>query len=321
MTRVRHSRRSFAFGAAQGALLAGALAVCAAAASAQTAAPRAPAPFAPAAFVNDQVITAYDIDQRMRLMSMLGIGPDRDAAVDNAIEDRLKRGAAKDAGVAVDRAQVDDALSRFAQSRGTDAAGIEAMLKKTGVSRMTLREFVETEVLWSTYVRRTFLTRATVSDLELEDELANSQRTVQTTFDLSEISMPFGRDKVATQNLAARLSREINQGADVAALARRHSRSPSAAKGGRVGPLQADRVPPTVRAALEPLSPGQATAPIEVPGGIVVLILNDRQDTRMELDAEGRERVRQLMLEERLTRLADGRLAELRARAFIDERR
>ena len=80
-------------------------------------------------------------------------------------------------------------------------------------------------------------------------------------------------------------------------------------------------MPPAVRAALEPLAPGQATAPIEVPGGIVVLILNDRQDTRMELDAEGRERVRQLMLEERLTRLADGRLAELRARAFIDERR
>jgi peptidyl-prolyl cis-trans isomerase SurA len=39
------------------------------------------------------------------------------------------------------------------------------------------------------------------------------------------------------------------------------------------------------------------------------------------LNAEGREQVRTRMLEERLTRLADGRLAELRARAFIDRRR
>jgi parvulin-like peptidyl-prolyl isomerase len=324
MTRVRHSGSSFAFDAAQGALFAAVMAlglVAAVPAVAQTAAPAPQAPFSPAAFVNDQVITAYDIDQQARLMGMLEIGDSRQAALSNAIEDRLKRSAAIDAGIGADRAQIDASLGRFAQSRGTDPEGIDKMLRASGVSRITLRNFIETEVLWSTYVRRTFLTRAAVSDLELQDELANSQRTVQTTFDLSEISLPFGRDKIAAQELAARLSREINQGGDVAALARKHSRSPTGAKGGRVEPLASDRMPPAVRAALAPLQPGQASAPIEVPGGIVVLILNSRDDKRVELDAEGRERLRQQMLEERLTRLADGRLAELRARAFIDERR
>jgi parvulin-like peptidyl-prolyl isomerase len=323
MTRDRHIGRNFAFGAARGALIAAAAALAfgAVSAAAQTETPRPQAPFSPAAFVNDQVITAYDVDQRVRLMVMLEIGENREAAMDNAIEDRLKRSAATDAGITAERGQVDAALARFAQSRGTDAAGVEKMLKRVGVSRITLRDFIETEVLWSTFVRRTFLTRATVTDLELDDELKNSQRTVQTTFDLSEISLPFGRDKIATQDLAARLSREINQGADVAELARKHSRSPTASKGGRVGVLPAERVPPAIRGALSALQPGQASSPIEVPGGIVVLILNDRVQERIELNAEGRERVRQQMLEERLTRLADGRLAELRARAFIDERR
>jgi parvulin-like peptidyl-prolyl isomerase len=323
MTRVRHSGRSIAIGAARGALLAAVATACVwtAPAFSQVDAPRDAAPFSPAAFVNDQVITAYDIDQRMRLMGMLEIGENREAALDNAIEDRLKRSAAADAGITTDRGQIDASLDRFARARAMDAAEIEKTLKKAGVSKMTLREFVETEVLWSSYVRRTFLTRATVSDLELDDELANSQRAMQTTYDLSEISLPFERDKFAAQELAARLSREINEGGDTAALARKYSRSPTASKGGRVGPLPSDRVPPAIRSALAPLQPGQASAPIEVPGGIVVLILNDRIDKRIELDAEGRERVRQQMLEERLTRLADGRLAELRARAFIDERR
>ncbi|MFT7390552.1 MAG: parvulin-like peptidyl-prolyl isomerase [Paracoccaceae bacterium] len=295
----------------------------AAPAAAQTAAPGAAsgAAFAPAAFVNDQVISAYDIAQRGRLNAFLQAADGPEAALEGMIEERLKRGAAKDAGIAVERPAVEAALTRFAQGRGVDAAGLQAQLAAAGVSRVTLRDFIETEIVWSAYVRRTFLTRAQVSDLELQDEIETSDRIVQVTYDLSEISMPYRDDPATVRALAARISAEVNGGGDAAALARRHSRSETASKGGRIGAVPSERMPPAIKAAVDPLRPGQATAPIEVPGGIVVLVLNDRIETRPELNAEGREQVRTRMLEERLTRLADGRLAELRARAFIDRRR
>jgi parvulin-like peptidyl-prolyl isomerase len=322
MTGFRHASRS----ANLLATLAGAaLILCAhgGAALAQAAAPGTGGggPFIPAVFVNDQVITAYDLDQRARLLALLGAPAEPLDARDSMIDDRLKRSAAAEAGIASDRAQTEGALGRFASARGVNAQQLQNQLAGAGVSRITLRDFIETELLWSGYVRRSFAARAQVSDLELQDEIDNSERMVQVAYDLSEVSIPFARDEAGARALALRVSREINGGADVAALARRHSRSPTAAAGGRVGVMPQDRLPPQVRAQLQGLTGGQATAPVEVPGGVVVLVVNARNETRVDLDAQGRDGVRSQMLEDRLTRLADGRLAELRGRAFIDVRR
>ncbi|MGG7566398.1 peptidylprolyl isomerase [Rhodovulum sp. DZ06] len=278
--------------------------------------------FAPAAFVNDQVVTAYDVDQRRRLLTLAaGREVSAEDAMTAMIDSRLKRRAAEQAGVEADREGVENGLARFAQSLGLDAAGLQARMKQAGVSRVALRDYVETEVMWSGFVRRTFLSRAQVTDAQLEDELANSDRLVNRAYDLSEIAIPYGADREAALAAAADASRQINAGADSAPLARRLSRAPTRQNGGRVGLVPAARLPGPLREALERLSPGQATPPLEMAQGVVVLALHDVQEQRAELTPELREQVRARMLEERLTRLADGRLNELRAEAFVEKGR
>lgn len=277
--------------------------------------------FSATAFVNDQVITAYDVAQRERLLTLAGVPSGREAALDSMIEDRLKRHAAEEAGLSVSRADVETGLSRFAASLGADAETLPPRLKAAGVSRVTLRDYVEAELLWSQYVQRNFMARAQVSDIQLDDALANSDRLSRKAFDLSEISIPYGNDREGAIAQARRASQQINAGADVASIARRLSRSATAQKGGRVGLVPAASVPPQLRAALEGLSPGQATQPMPIPRGVAVLVLHDVRVERIEPTPEVREQVRAQMLEERLTRLAQGRLDELKAAAFIERSR
>lgn len=280
-----------------------------------------PAGFAPAAFVNDQVITAYDLDQRRRMLAMSGGQADEAQALDSLISSRLKRAAAAEAGIEANPQEVQAGLERFTASLGLSADTLQGRLKQAGVSRVALRDYVETEVMWTGYVRRSFMGRAQVTDAQLEDELANSDRLVRRAFDLSEIGMPFGNDQAGVMARAADISARINAGEDSAALARRFSQSPSRAKGGRVGLVPENRVPQPMREQLMALQPGQATQPIPVPRGVVVLVLHDIKTERAEVTPDLREQVRQRMLEERLSRLADGRLDELRAEAFIERGR
>lgn len=306
---------------AAGLLPAGPAAAQSLAAAAPTSGADANSPFAPAAFVNNRVVTRYDLDQRIKLLAMVGAPNSAQQAMDSLIDEKLKRSAAADAGVAVERPEVDQGLARFAASNGLDAEALAARLKAAGVSRVALRDYIESEILWTNYVRARFLSRSQVTDLELDDELKNGDRLSRTLYDLTEIVIPFGANRDAAMARASDIAAQINGGADAAALARRFSAAPTAAQGGRVGMLPPERLPPQLRTALDGMSAGQATQPVSVPGAAAVLVLNERKVERAEPTPELREQIRGQMLEERLTRLADARLAELRAAAFIDQRR
>ncbi|MEM6744940.1 MAG: hypothetical protein AAF676_14585, partial [Pseudomonadota bacterium] len=114
------------------------------------AAAQSAATFAPAAFVDGRAITSFDVDQRLRLLRFVGLPSVSDeSALQSMIDDRLKRAAAEAAGVRVTREDVDLGLSRFAQSQGLNASTLERRLKRDGISLAVVREYIETEVLWT----------------------------------------------------------------------------------------------------------------------------------------------------------------------------
>ncbi len=284
------------------------------------AAQAAPEAFEAAAFVNGRAITNFDVEQRRRL---LGLGRDapapQDVALGSMVDQRLKRAAAEAAGVEADREEVDAALGRFAAAQGGDPQTFERELRQAGVSLATAREFVETELMWNALISRDFGPSVSVSDAELDAEIAARELDREVSYELGEISIP-GADPAAAAAEAREVLAEYRAGGDWAALARRHSRAPTARQGGRVGWLPAERLPPPIAEQVARLEPGEATDPFEVPGGAVILAVFDRRDTPREIDAETRERLRAQMLERRLARRGEGRLMELKAEAYVERR-
>ncbi|MEO0680783.1 MAG: peptidylprolyl isomerase, partial [Pseudomonadota bacterium] len=222
--------------------------------------------FRPAAFVDGRAITTFEVEQRQRLLRFSGLpSVGENAALNSMIEDRLKRAAAEAAGITLPREEVERGLARMAAAQGLNAQAFERRLRREGLSLAVVREHVETELLWSSVVRRDYGVQEEVTDLELEDEIEANGLDRAVSYDLGEIVLPAGP---GVMERAAGIVAEARGGADFGALARRHSRSPSAPRGGRAGRVPEDRLPPALAQILAGLEPGEVTDPLETPRAV-----------------------------------------------------
>ncbi len=293
------------------------------------AAAQAQNPFAAALTVNDSAVTFYDIEQRQRLLEALGARGDvRALAIEQLTEDRVKVQAARAAEIELPEGAVLAGTEEFAAQRGLTVDDVFEVLANRNIDRQTMDDFVEAGLLWRDVVQMRFAARATPSEEELDLAVELAATAPVETVDMSEIALPFAeRGEPETVALAERLSRELSRGGDFAAAARQYSRSGSAARGGRLEPVPASRLPPAIRTQVLLLSAGGVTRPIPISGGVAILKLNAIREeppgaggAPEETDEELRNRLRQEIFTQRITSFGQGYLQELVADALIIER-
>jgi len=306
-------------------------AVLMAATLAPTAAP-AQTMFRPVAIVNDSAITGYDLAQRAQIMTALGFTAAsadalRAAALDRLIEDRLKMQESKRVGLSASAEQIAAGIAEFAQGSRMSEDELRATLSAKGVTEQALNDLVAADVVWREMVRARFARRIEPGEAEIDGEIALLQQRVGLSYRIAEIGLPLtdaGRTEAETLALANQLSDSLNQGGDFDKAVRTYSRAPSAARGGEVGWVPGDRIPPEISAALASLQPGQVTRPLQVSGGYSILKVVDTRSDEAEAinprDPELRERVRRGLINQQTGRLAEGLLQELRRDALIELR-
>jgi len=283
-------------------------------------------PYAPAITVNDGVITVYDIDQRMQLLGALGAGGDlRELAVQQLTEDRVKLQAAAELGIELPEGALEAGLDEWATQRGLTVEDVLRVLEARQIDRQTMDDFVESGIVWREVLNVRFRARAMPSEADLDAALELAATQPVEMLQLGEVALPFAeRGEAETQALADSLYRQLASGSDFAAVAREYSRSPSAANGGRLEPIPANRLPPTFRTEVLLLRPGQVTRPVPISGGLAIIKLLSVNQVRPEpvdaADPAVREELRQQLFAERITSFGQGYLQELLGDAIIDER-
>jgi peptidyl-prolyl cis-trans isomerase SurA len=302
-----------------------------AAAAAPTAA-TAQTMFRPVAVVNDSAITGYDLAQRAQIMTALGFTAAsadalRAAALDRLIEDRLKMQEAKRGGLTASPEQVAAGIAEFAQNSRLSEDELRATLSAQGVTEQALRDLVAADVVWRDMVRARFAHRIEPGEAEINGEIALMGQRAGVSYHIAEIGLPLtdaGRSEAETLALANQLADSLSQGGDFDKAVRTYSRAPSAARGGDVGWVPGDRIPPEISAALAALQPGQVTRPVQVSGGYSILKLIETRSEGAQAvnaqDPELRDRVRRGLINQQTARLAEGLLQELRRDALIELR-
>ncbi len=230
-------------------------------------------PYSAAYAVNDSIITHYDVNQRVRLLRMLGFqgGDVRETAVQQLIDDRLKMEAARNFGANLSPAALDRGIEAAARSGGTDAEGLWRQARNAGVSRDAFDEYYATQIIWREIVQARFRVAADPTNVDLDNAFATAAAQTQQTILIAELALPFAeRGEEATIAFANRLSRDLNAGADFATAVANFSRSATAANGGQIGWLDPSRLPPQIAAAVTPLRPGQVSAPVRVSTGVLL---------------------------------------------------
>ena len=244
--------------------------------------------------VNDDMISTWDIVQRMRLLIVTsGIQPTQQnmpalqqEAARSLIDERLEIQELKSQAkqqkfdlIASD-AEVNDELAAIARSNNTSADQLLAQLAAQGVGADTFKDQLRAEISWRGWIRGRYGSRIVVGD----DQIKAYQKRVEAEsgkpqYQINEIFIDAARagDMAQATNGAEQLIDQIHKGAPFAAVARQFSNSPSAASGGDVGWISAGEMAPEVDQALETLRPGQISTPIPVKDGVYVIYLRDRR--------------------------------------------
>jgi peptidyl-prolyl cis-trans isomerase SurA len=288
--------------------------------------------FRPVAVVNDSAITGFDLAQRAQILVALGFkatNPEalRAESLDRLVEDRLKLQEGTRLGLSASAENLAAGIEEFAKRTGLSVDEFRVAMSTQGITEQALNDMVGSEIVWSQVVRRRFSRRVEPGEAEIDAEIALLQARTGVSYRIAEIGLPAndgGRGPAETQALAEKIYASLSQGGDFDAAVRTYSRAPSAARGGEVGWVPNDRLPPQLAEMLGDLAPGGVTQPFPGSGGLSILkLLEKRIDSADTIDAgneELRRRIRDRLAEQRTARLAEGLLQELRRDASIELR-
>lgn len=237
--------------------------------------------FAPVAKVNDRVITAYERDQRARMLELFGVqGDPRNEAVTRLIEERLQVQEARRLGLTLTEEEIEAGEVEFAARAELGREEFLQALSQAGVARESLRDFVAAGLLWRKVVRQRFGPPATsVTPRDVERAMALAEPEAGTRLLLSEIVLPAdSADSRTTSMLRAAEIRELETPTEFAAAAGQFSISDSRTRGGELEWLAADSLPPPVRSAVLGLEEGEISAPVTQDDRILLFYLRERRD-------------------------------------------
>lgn len=233
--------------------------------------------FAPRIYINDRVITEYEVIQRAMFLQVLKApGNPEDEALKALIEDRLRQTEAERLGIKLTEEQLMEGMTEFASRANLTTEGLIAELEKVGISAESYRDFVSAGLLWRQAVRARFLGQVPISEADVDKALEASARPRALKVLASElvIPLPEGNEAEALA-LAERLSNEISGEGAFAAAAGRYSASPTAGRGGRLDWVPLANLPAAIGAAVLALGPGEVSDPVQVPGAVVLFLLRD----------------------------------------------
>lgn len=309
--------------------------------AAQAAEPKAATPATPAepkaadfivAVVNSEPITNSEVLARLpRLQQQLarqgGNPPPREELLrqirEQLISERAQLQVAREAGIRVDEAAVDQAEQDLARQNGVEVAELRRRAAADGVTPQQLRDDLRRQITLSRVREREVEGRIAVSEREIDDFLreqaANGAQALSLNLAQVLVNVPETASPAQVQALQAKAER-IRQralaGEDFTALVREASDAPdAAATGGAFGMRPADRYPSLFAEATQSLPVGGVSEVLRSGAGFHVLkVLQKQQDPLITIT---QQRARHILLRPgpRLTEsAARERLAEYKRR-------
>jgi peptidyl-prolyl cis-trans isomerase SurA len=282
------------------------------------------------AVVNDDVISAQDLNDRLQLVTLSSGIPDSDEARErlapqvlrSLIEETLQLQEAERLDITVEDAEIQRALANIAERNRMTVEAMQRFFAQKGINLATLLDQVRAQIAWVKVVNRQIVPRVTVTVDQLDMAVEEARRNEgEPEYLLSEIVLPVdspAQAQVVAQD-AARLVQTLREGASFESLARQVSAAASAENAGDVGWIRGSAIPPELRDTLESMREGEISEPISSPVGYYIFLLRDRRISQTAAGSTGEIEVdlAQILLpvDGRATlEAARGRAAQLRER-------
>ena len=280
--------------------------------------------------VGDRPITDYDVSQRLKLNAALGYpvqgseAERRKAALEDLIDDVVKRIEAKKNKLAPSDKQVEKAIDSMAARAGTSRDKLEVKLKAKGISMHSLQAQVAASMGFNWLLESKYKIRVKVNPTEVDRRLAHFSadprlRPVK-VYMLMEISLPV--ELMSQTNTNQILYARAIEAQQIMQKFKGCSSAHEAVSGiynVRVSkPLEVpvDKVPAQLKAALDKKGPGRIVGPMRAKDGIQLVAFCGR--STVSPPKPTRDMVETMLQNEKYKVASQRILRDLRRRVFID---
>jgi peptidyl-prolyl cis-trans isomerase SurA len=241
-----------------------------------------------AAAVNDEVISFYDLEQRLGLViSSAGLKNNietrrrlRSQVLRTLVDESLQLQEAKRLEIEVKEKDLDVAKRLIEKQNRIPEGRFADFVAARRISMDAVVNQLKAEIAWTKVVNRRLRPTIQISDEEIEEVLERYQASAgKEERHVLEIYLAVDQagQQESVRRAAQRLVEQVRGGADFQALARQFSQGATAAQGGDIGWILEGQLSPELETALAALKPGGISSPIEAPGGFYIFVLRQKR--------------------------------------------
>jgi peptidyl-prolyl cis-trans isomerase SurA len=282
-----------------------------------------------AALVDDEVITLSEVEEEAsRVIAAAGTGADREkitrSVLDDIVDRKLMDKESSKAGINVSPVEVDRAVEDVMKQNRLDQSALEKALRdEEGLTIPEYRERLKVQLMKMKLVNANVRARVNVSDEEMSVWYFRN-RSRYATGDLVRILQALFPNKTGVEKAAALASEFLKEvkarGADTAAVIEACQKEKLAVFLKDSGLIQRSSLRKEIADAAAALKTGQWSAPINTSVGSFVIRVLEKKDESFVPFEELKDKIHEILFQEKTEKLFKEWLAELRARAIIEIR-
>lgn len=245
--------------------------------------------------VNNDIISSYDLKQRMQLLmvtSEVQVTQEnfqvfQQQALRSLVEEKLKLQELKHWKLEISDEEVDQEIERMANQSGMTGEQLLAEFKKAGIEPATFRQQIRAEIGWQRLVNGRFRSSAKVGkdqvDAQMDKLIEDSQKPQYEVAEIYIEAAVVGSMDNALRGAQQLYTQIVNKTAPFQAVARQFSNAPSASNGGMAGFWVSGEIDPALEEKLQQMTPGQMSAPIVTKDGVYLIYLISKTDGNADI--------------------------------------
>ncbi len=238
------------------------------------------------AIVNEDIISGFDVIQRISLRIFMGGLPDTRATreqlvastINTLIDDRLKSQEAARFNISATDREVNAAIERFEKRYGIRPGMAEPALASKKIALDSLIDQIRVAIVWNKVIRRRVVPRVNVTDAEIKAEQQHLRENKgKNEYLISEIflSVDIPTDEAKVSDQVTKFYEQLGKGADFRRVATQFSQGPTASKGGTMGWFIVEDLEPAIAQMVAGKKKGTVLPPVRGQDGYYIVSVND----------------------------------------------
>lgn len=241
-----------------------------------------------AAIVNDDIISYFDLDARVKFTLVSSNAQDtpdnrkrfQQQVLKGMIDEKLQRQEANKQSIKITEQEISRAVADIEKQNGMPAGGLDKFLASSNVPKSTLTQQVEATLAWQKLLQRKIKPRVDIGDDEIEESLKRMEANRGLPeMHLAEIFLaidsPEQEDEVL-KNMD-RIIEQLGRGGRFPSIARQFSQSASAAAGGDLGWVQQGQIDEQIELVVRQMPASTISKPIRTVGGIYLMAVVEKR--------------------------------------------